>query len=117
MQVRKAQIGTGDREVYVNEEGERMSRLREVDSDWIIRRLERWGKRVRRMEPPLPHFLLCLIKLIPREAALLGALTHKGGSSTRSAQHVKSSKGLCDRSSLNELSEQSCAGQDAVHWA
>ncbi|CAK0744806.1 hypothetical protein CVIRNUC_001575 [Coccomyxa viridis] len=45
--VRKAQIGTGDREVYVNKDGERMSRLREVDSDWIIRRLERWGKRDR----------------------------------------------------------------------
>ena len=61
-QVRKAQIGTGDRDVYVNKDGERMSRLREVDSDWIIRRLERWGKRVRRMEPHLPHFLWCLIR-------------------------------------------------------
>ena len=91
-QVRKAQIGTGDREVYVNEGGERMSRLREVDSDWIVRRLERWGKRVRCMEPPLAHFLLCLINLILKEAALLAALTHKGSSNTRSAQHFRSSK-------------------------
>ena len=56
-QVRKAQIGMGDREVFVNEEGERMSRLREVDSDWILRRLERWGRRVRCLEPRSPHFL------------------------------------------------------------
>ena len=47
LQVRKAQVSIGDREVYVNEEGERMSRLKEVNSDWIIRRLERWGQRVR----------------------------------------------------------------------
>ena len=46
LQVRKAQVSIGDREVYVNEEGERMSRLKEVNSDWIIRRLERWGQRV-----------------------------------------------------------------------
>lgn len=46
LQVKKAQIALGDREVYINEEGERMSRLKVVNSDWIIRRLERWGKRV-----------------------------------------------------------------------
>ncbi|CAL5219272.1 g1072 [Coccomyxa viridis] len=44
-EVRKAQVSIGDREVYVNKEGERMSRLKEVNSDWIIRRLERWGQR------------------------------------------------------------------------
>ncbi|BDA41967.1 probable transmembrane O-methyltransferase homolog at C-terminar half [Coccomyxa sp. Obi] len=43
--VRKAQVAIGDREVYTNAEGERMSRLKEVNSDWIIRRLERWGRR------------------------------------------------------------------------
>ena len=94
-QVRKAQIGTGDREVYVNKDGERMSRLREVDYDWIIRRLERWGKRVRRMEPHLPHFLWCLISLILREASLLAALTHKVDSTAGSAQHFRSSKLSC----------------------
>ncbi len=46
LQVRKAQVAIGDREVYTNAEGERMSRLKEVNSDWIIRRLERWGRRV-----------------------------------------------------------------------
>jgi hypothetical protein len=46
LQVRAAQIKKGDREVYVNEQGERMSRLKEVNSDWILRRLERWGQRV-----------------------------------------------------------------------
>lgn len=45
-QVRKAQISIGDREVYTNEQGEPMSRLREVNSDWIIRGLERWGQKV-----------------------------------------------------------------------
>ena len=89
-QVRKAQIGTGDREVFMNEQGERMSRLREVDSDWIIRRLERWGRRVRRMGPQSPFFLSCLINLALKEPAILAALTQKG--STRSAQHLKSSK-------------------------
>ena len=78
VQVRKAQIGTGDREVFMNEDGERMSRLREVDSDWILRRLERWGRRVRRMEPHTPRFPSCLINLIPRKAARLAAMTHKG---------------------------------------
>lgn len=33
------------REVYYNEEGEKMSILKEVDDEWIIRRLERWGKK------------------------------------------------------------------------
>ena len=47
VQVRKAQISIGDREVVLNEGGERVSRLKEVDSDWIIRRLERWGQKVR----------------------------------------------------------------------
>jgi hypothetical protein len=32
--------------VYVNEQGERMSRLKEVNSDWILHRLERWGQKV-----------------------------------------------------------------------
>lgn len=44
-EIRKAQIEFGDREVYVNAEGQRMSKLKEVDDDWILRRLERWGQR------------------------------------------------------------------------
>lgn len=64
MQVRKAQIGTGDREVYVNEEGERMSRLKQVNSDWIIRRLERWGQRVRAPRLHRAHRLLHFNKKI-----------------------------------------------------
>lgn len=44
-QIREAQIKIGDREVYVNESGEKMSRLKEVDDEWIVRRLERWGRR------------------------------------------------------------------------
>lgn len=32
-------------EVFYNEEGEKMSRLKEVDDEWILRRLERWGRR------------------------------------------------------------------------
>eukprot|EP00877_Chromochloris_zofingiensis_P002138 jgi/Chrzof1/11925/Cz06g14250.t1 len=43
--IRDAQIAFGDRELYVNEQGEKMSRLKEVNDDWILRRLERWGKR------------------------------------------------------------------------
>lgn len=43
-QVREAQIAFGDREVFVNESGERMSRLKEVNDDWVLRRLERWGR-------------------------------------------------------------------------
>ena len=46
LQVRKAQLAIGDREIFTNEEGERVSRLKEVNSDWIIRRLERWGRKV-----------------------------------------------------------------------
>jgi hypothetical protein len=49
--VRAAQIRLGDREVTVNAAGERVSRLREVDADWILRRLERWGRRVRAAAP------------------------------------------------------------------
>ena len=49
--MRAAQIRLGDREVLVNAEGERVSRLKEVDSDWILRRLERWGRRVRPCAP------------------------------------------------------------------
>ena len=86
VQVRKAQIGTGDREVYVNEQGERMSRLREVNSDWIIRRLERWGKQVRHVEPHSFQLLSCLINRICKLAALLGALTDEGGTDTRAAR-------------------------------
>lgn len=37
--------------MLVNAEGERVSRLKEVDSDWILRRLERWGRRVRPCAP------------------------------------------------------------------
>ncbi len=47
MQIRKAQLRIGDREIFTNDSGERMSRLKDVDDDWILRRLERWGKRVR----------------------------------------------------------------------
>lgn len=36
----QAQIAFGDREVFVNSKGEKMSRLKEVDDDWILRRLE-----------------------------------------------------------------------------
>ncbi|GBF93260.1 hypothetical protein Rsub_05992 [Raphidocelis subcapitata] len=43
--VRAAQIRAGDREVYTDDEGRRMSRLKEVDEEWILRRLERWGRR------------------------------------------------------------------------
>ena len=42
MQLRQRQIEFGDREVFFNEEGEKMSKLREVDADWVLRRLERW---------------------------------------------------------------------------
>lgn len=45
--MKKAQLAIGDREIFTNEEGERVSRLKEVNSDWIIRRLERWGRKVR----------------------------------------------------------------------
>ncbi|WIA39476.1 hypothetical protein OEZ86_005574 [Tetradesmus obliquus] len=44
-QLRQAQIKYGDREVFRDEQGQTMSRLKEVDDDWIARRLERWGKR------------------------------------------------------------------------
>ncbi|KAG2448509.1 hypothetical protein HYH02_006400 [Chlamydomonas schloesseri] len=44
-EIREAQIAFGDREVFVNEKGEKMSRLKEVNDDWIVRRLERWGRR------------------------------------------------------------------------
>ncbi|KAF6253956.1 S-adenosyl-L-methionine-dependent methyltransferase [Scenedesmus sp. NREL 46B-D3] len=44
-QLRQAQIRSGDREVLLDEQGQKVSRLREVDDDWIARRLERWGKR------------------------------------------------------------------------
>eukprot|EP01023_Acetabularia_acetabulum_P007627 TRINITY_DN13351_c0_g1_i6.p2 TRINITY_DN13351_c0_g1~~TRINITY_DN13351_c0_g1_i6.p2 ORF type:complete len:369 (-),score=56.17 TRINITY_DN13351_c0_g1_i6:245-1351(-) len=43
--LRDAQIAFGDREVYTNTSGEKMSKLKEVDDDWIIRRLERWGQK------------------------------------------------------------------------
>lgn len=46
LQIREAQIRLGDREIFLNEKGERMSRLKEVNDEWILRRLERWGKRV-----------------------------------------------------------------------
>lgn len=45
LQLREKQIAFGDRDVYFNEEGRKMSRLREVDADWVLRRLQRWGKR------------------------------------------------------------------------
>ncbi|KAG2444930.1 hypothetical protein HXX76_001666 [Chlamydomonas incerta] len=44
-EIREAQIAFGDREVFVNDKGEKMSRLKEVNDDWIVRRLERWGRR------------------------------------------------------------------------
>ncbi|KAG1675150.1 hypothetical protein FOA52_003373 [Chlamydomonas sp. UWO 241] len=44
-EIREAQIKIGDREVFVNEEGEKMSRLKEVNDEWIQRRLERWGRK------------------------------------------------------------------------
>lgn len=31
--------------MFYNDEGEKMSRLKEVDDEWIVRRLERWGRR------------------------------------------------------------------------
>ncbi|MEW5310695.1 MAG: hypothetical protein WDW38_002466 [Sanguina aurantia] len=43
-EIREAQIRTGDREVFINEQGEKMSRLKEVNDEWILRRLERWGR-------------------------------------------------------------------------
>ena len=57
--VREAQIAFGDREVFVNEDGERMSRLKEVNDDWVLRRLERWGRCVHY------HYMQLLGKLIP----------------------------------------------------
>ena len=45
IQVRQAQIRAGDREVYVTEEGNKMSKLKQVDDAWILRRLERWGRK------------------------------------------------------------------------
>lgn len=44
-EIREAQIRLGDREVFVSTSGETMSRLKPVDDDWIIRRLDRWGKK------------------------------------------------------------------------
>jgi hypothetical protein len=46
VQIRDAQLRIGDREIFVNEKGERMSRLKDVNDEWILRRLERWGKKV-----------------------------------------------------------------------
>jgi hypothetical protein len=43
--LRQRQIQFGDRDVYFNSEGRKMSRLKHVDADWVLRRLERWGKR------------------------------------------------------------------------
>ena len=65
LQVRKAQVNIGDREVYVNEEGERMSRLKEVNSDWIIRRLERWGQRVWPQRCSLQQGIMTMSCLVP----------------------------------------------------
>lgn len=45
LQLRQRQIQFGDRDVYFNSEGRKMSRLKHVDADWVLRRLERWGKR------------------------------------------------------------------------
>lgn len=42
--LRQRQIEFGDRAVYFDEEGRKMSRLKEVDAEWVLRRLERWGK-------------------------------------------------------------------------
>ena len=44
------------REVYINAEGEKMSRLKPVDDDWIIRRLDRWGQKdlLPQMGPKVP---------------------------------------------------------------
>lgn len=43
-QLRQRQIEFGDRAVYFDEEGRKMSCLKEVDAEWVLRRLERWGK-------------------------------------------------------------------------
>eukprot|EP00850_Spirogloea_muscicola_P015943 SM000126S26319 [mRNA] locus=s126:155769:157810:- [translate_table: standard] len=43
-QIRESQIKKGDREVFVNARGEKMSKLKPVDDEWIIRRLDRWGQ-------------------------------------------------------------------------
>ena len=43
--LRRRQIDFGDREVFYNEAGGKMSRLKDVDDEWILRRLERWGER------------------------------------------------------------------------
>ena len=45
LQLRQRQIQFGDRDVYFNDEGRKMSRLKHVDADWVLRRLERWGRR------------------------------------------------------------------------
>ena len=45
LQLRQRQIQFGDRDVYFDDEGRKMSRLKHVDADWVLRRLERWGKR------------------------------------------------------------------------
>ncbi len=45
MQLRQRQIDFGDRDVYFDAEGRKMSRLKEVDADWVLRRLQRWGRR------------------------------------------------------------------------
>ncbi|KAH8939777.1 hypothetical protein BDL97_15G054100 [Sphagnum fallax] len=42
-ELRATQIRLGDREVYVSKTGEKMSRLKPVDDEWILRRLDRWG--------------------------------------------------------------------------
>jgi len=60
--LRQAQIKAGIREVYVNQEGERMSRLRELDDGLIMARLESWGAR-----DNMPF-------IGPQKAAILGGL-------------------------------------------
>ncbi|GAB5362193.1 hypothetical protein AAMO2058_000777400 [Amorphochlora amoebiformis] len=42
--VRDRQIQMGDREVYVDQDGATVTRLKDVDLEWILKRLERWGQ-------------------------------------------------------------------------
>lgn len=42
--IREAQITRGDREVFTTADGDTRSKLKPVDDEWIIRRLDRWGK-------------------------------------------------------------------------
>ena len=80
LQVRQAQIRVGDREVYVTEEGEKMSKLKQVDDAWILRRLERWGQKASwlvRNDPQQPAIDTAQCKLLSLSSILQSACTRQ----------------------------------------